>query len=211
MALLDAYATVADYQARNSGGVAVSNPSLLGEYLVASSRLLDRELGLHDGAFNSHVATYTFDAHGGSVLYLRDRASGGYFLQSIPSGGIGIDTEVDGTYDGEALSLGGAVRGLPENAAPSTALELLPFGSRTSWPDRVASVRIAGATWGWAAVPEMVREIVVSMVRDLSDHHGGGAAAQYQRMDDLMPLSDQTWRLIRSAKQRYSRRLPVVA
>lgn len=215
MARADAYADVAYFQARNTGGTAVSNATALGEDLIAGSRLFDRQVGVHDGAFNSHTATYTFDSIGGLVLWLRDRSGGAYFLQSVADAGIGIDTELDGTFDGYAWDLDDAwLRGLPDNAAafgvPFNALEILPHittAPLTRWPDGRARVRIEG-TWGWATVPDMVKQTVVSMTRELRDHFGAGAFGAQERYGDELPLSNQTWRLIASAKAEYGRRIP---
>jgi len=205
MALLDAYVSKAEYSARNNR-TSAADDATLDQQLLAMTRLFEREAGLPAGAFNSHTATLTFPARGGKILRLRDSAEVQHFLRSVPSGGIGVDTEQDGTFDGVLLSLASGVRGLPENAAalsePYTAIELLPYAEITAWPKQTAAVRISTGAFGWAAVPAAVKEAVISMVRDLREHH------VTQRDEDGVPaFSDQTWRIIRSAKAQYSHRL----
>lgn len=218
MALLDAYADAAYYEARNTGGAAVSGSASLDEDLEAASRLLDAELGVQDGAFNNHTATYTFDATGGAILRLRDEAGRQFFLQSVQNDGIGIDLDLDGAYDRYQLDLSDAwVRGLPGNAAalsrPFTALEILGHLSTAApshWPNQRAAVRING-TWGWASVPEVIRALTVTVARELRDLYGAGSLGQYERLDESIPLARDTRRLIGSMKRRYGRRIPAVA
>lgn len=217
MPVLDAYATGEDYEARATDGVGVSDSDELAEDLEAASRLLDAELGVHDGAFNSHTATYTFDAVGGEVLWLRDRSDRAYFLQAVQADGIGIDVERDGTFDYYTLDLNDAwVRGLPENASalsrPYTSLEILGSivgAEPTCWPDQRAAVRING-TWGWSSVPEAIKALTITMTRELRDLYGAGSVGETQQLDEAVPLARDTRRLIGSMKRRYSRRLPGV-
>lgn len=214
MALSDAYVTPEYFQARSSSGVESRNGGRLLEDLLAASRLFDRQVGVHDGGFNSHTATYTFDGIGGATLWLRGLDGRAFFLQSVEAAGIGVDTERDGTFDGYTWDLSdGWLRGLPENASalsvPMTAVELMAGSSSPirCWPDGVR-VSIEG-TWGWPAVPDMVKQVVVSMTRELRDHLGAGAFGGQERFGEEMPLSSQTWRLIASAKAEYGRRIPV--
>lgn len=195
MSLLDSYATVDDYRARigaaGSGADAVNTAQLL-----STSRLLERELGLSPGAFNSVTGvTCHFDGSGQPELTLSDRAGLCYFLQSIDAAGLGIDMDGDGVADYTFDLTNPWLRGLPENAAagsePYTSLELIPYptnpirtfgygynngygnGYGYGYGDRngvarllVAAVTVKG-TWGWASVPEMVTELVVHLTHDL--------------------------------------------
>ncbi|MFA5517227.1 MAG: hypothetical protein WDA20_13155 [Desulfuromonadales bacterium] len=218
MSLLAAYADATYYQARSSGGTAVRDDAALTEDLTSASRLLERQLQVAPGAFNSAAGTRIFNGTGRSILRLRDSAGRQEFLQAVTADKIEIDSNNDGSYDGYALDLADAwVRGLPENASahsePYRALELLGFLSTADpkvWPDRAAVVRITG-TWGWAAVPETIRAITVSMTRELRDHFGAGGFGAQERYDEALPLSTQTWRLIASAKKHYGVRIPAVA
>lgn len=219
MALLDAYATEAEYIARVGSQASTGNTTLQAQ-LVTATRLLERSLGWAPGAGNSNTGIRTFDAHGGTVLRLRDSDGRQEFLQSIDADGLGIDSEDDGTYDGYSLDLDDAwLRGLPENAAahsePYEALELLTFLSTCQpsvWPTRRAVVQITG-TWGWAAVPGVLKELTVHLTHDLIEAHAGGATLEVPTLDAAGPglLQDQTWRLWREARAMYNRRLPAVA
>ena len=217
MALLDAYATDTQYRAR-TGDKGTGTDTTLNAQLLLASRLLERSLRVMPGAFNTHTGTYIFDALGGTVLRLRDRAGLGYFLQTITANSLGIDLDLDKTYDYYTLDLADAwVRGLPENAAafsePFTAIELLSHISTadpTRWPELVAGVRIVG-TWGWAAVPNAVIDLTVHLVHDLRNAHQAGATLEVPTIDGSMPLSNQTWRLWNEMKARYGRRIPAVA
>ncbi|HRC63542.1 MAG TPA: hypothetical protein PLX85_10025, partial [Dehalococcoidia bacterium] len=181
MALLDAYATKDEYRAA-VGSKATGTDTTLDAQLTAMTRQTERSLQVAPGGFNSHAGTYTFDAHGGQVLWLRDSADLGYFLQSITADSCGIDIEEDGTFDYYTLDLGDAwLRGLPEHAAtfsePYIALQLLAHRTNaepTEWPDQPASVRIAG-TWGWAAVPRVIKELVIHRTHELREALKGGA------------------------------------
>lgn len=223
MARLDAYATDAEYRAA-VGSKTSGTDATLNAQLIAASRLLERSLRVMPGAFNTHGSAqtpveYTFDARGGTVLHLRDRAGMQYFLQTVEADGIGIDSEVDGTFDGYGLDFSDAwVRGLPENAGsadgePLTAIELLAFLSTcvpTRWPDRIASVRITGTAWGWAAVPRIVKDLAIHLCHDLRDAQLAGDAGSIPTIDggDL-PLSQETWRFWRLAQGEYSHKIPV--
>jgi hypothetical protein len=212
---LTAYASDTQYRARVKDA-ATGTDATLNSQLLLGSRLLERSLNVMPGAFNSQSAeTFTFDSFGGRVLPLRDREGRQYFLRTTTS--IGIDTELDGTYDGEVIDLEDDVfvRGIPESALafgqPFTALELLPFSGATVsvWPDRVASVRIAGA-WGWAAVPEAIVDLVVHIVHDLRMAHAAGAAFEVPDIDQGgLPLSRATFAMWERMKGSYARRLPI--
>jgi hypothetical protein len=224
MALLDAYVTDEEYGDRANSGRVPTDTDLLGAQLVAMTRQLERELGYAPGAMN-HVegVTLELDAIGGRTLYLRDEAGRGVFVSAVAAGGIEVDTARDGSFSGAVFDLDEPwVRGArwdssiaAETVVPVySAFELLPRSGAllTSWPDGPATVRLTCDTGFPGGVPDAVKEVVVSMTRDLRDHHAAGSSGQYQgSADDSLPLSDQTWRLIRSLKQQYSRRLPVVA
>lgn len=213
MAVLDAYADKVQFRARvgDQGG---GGDTTLDEQLLLASRLLERSTGVMPGAWNTHTGTYDFDADGGTLLRLRDDADRQYFLQTVTS--IGVDTEGDGTYDGETLTLALAwVKGYPANAAagsePFTGLELLPYLSSadlSAWPSRKRVVRIAG-TFGWAAVPQGIVDLTVHLAHDVRQGHAAGPTLTAPTIDGGMGLSDQTWRLWRQIEGQYSRRIPI--
>lgn len=216
MALLDAAVTAVEYHARTS---AKGDPDgELDPQLKSATRLLERSLRVMPGAWNTHTGTYIFDAHGGSLLRLRDTTGLRYYLRTITADSLGLDTEQDGTYDGYSLDLDDAwVRGLPENAAsfsePFHSLQILSHLSTASpalWPTQVASVRIAG-TWGWAAVPGPIKELVTNIVQDLRSGHLAGAGLDVPIIDEAMGLSPKPWRLWLEMREQYSEKLPGVA
>lgn len=209
MSLLDAYVTVEEYEARATGG-RVTDDTALPEELAAASRLFDHEMGLAPGALNDVAATRVFSGQGRSVLSLVD-GEGQYLLRTVSADGIAVDTDGDGTADVTFDLSDTWCAGLPRNAAaagkPYDALELLPHAAAlvAVWPAGRWNVSVTGA-WGYAAVPQGVKETVVSMTRDLRDHHAAGSGNAPQAADASWPLSQQTWRLIRSLKQQFSYR-----
>jgi hypothetical protein len=204
MALLSAYATDTEYRAR-TGDATTSTNATLNEHLLSVSRMFELSIRVMPGAFNTHTGTYTFDATGGTVLNLRDRAGRQYFLASITADSLGIDTELDATYDGYELDLSDAwVRGLPENAAafsePFRRLELLTSMSGANpgvWPIQKAAVQITG-TWGWAAVPEMVVDAVCHRTQELREalkEGGTGSLPAFAAGDvQMRPTTAWLWK-----------------
>lgn len=215
MALLDAYVTLAEYRARTGGKATAANATLSAQ-LLAVARLLERSLQVAPGAFNSATGARVFDGNGKSVLRLRDRQGLQYYLQSIDADSLKIDSDLDGSYDDYTLDTADAwVRGLPANAAahsePFTAIELrsLMTATITAFPRLPGCVQITG-TWGWAAVPGIIKELNAHLVYDLEQAQLAGGAGQLPAIDESLPLSDQTWRFWRQAERMYSRGLPVV-
>lgn len=208
MALADAYANVAEYRFR-TGDQTAGDDATLNAQLLSASRLIERELGRN---FNQTVAATAryFDSDGSDVLWVDD-------LVSVAADGIDLDTANDWTWTGEQLSSGVAGVVLePYNAAemgePYTRIRLVSHSAslRSFWPTGLRSVRVTGV-WGWPAVPGMVKELVIHTVHDLRLAHLGGAMAQLPALDENLPLRDDTWRIWRSAKQEYRRKIPVVA
>jgi hypothetical protein len=219
MAILDAYATATNYRAQ-TGDKASGADAVLDAQLLTVSRLLERSLSVQPGAFNTHSATYTFDGRGGRVLDLRDRSGRTHFVTAITANSLGIDSELDGTYDGYLWDLSDAwVRGLPENAVaasePFTRIEILPHiatAELTVWPTRPAAVRITG-TWGWGAVPGAIMQLTVSLAHDLRQAQLSGALMESPPTLESggFPMQDQSWRLWRDIRHRYGMRgsLPI--
>jgi hypothetical protein len=216
MALLSAYANVGEYKQLNKHSGADAD-ALITEELLAASRRIERMLGVTPGYFNTHAETYTFDGGGGPILRLRDSAGRAYCLTGINGNGVGVDTERDASYDGYSWDLADAwVRGLPANAAagsePFTALELLNITTapETRWPTFPAAVQVTG-TWGWLAVPGVVRDVTAALVRDLLELHRAGAFREVQTLDGSVPMTEDTFGRWMSVASSYSRKLPVVA
>lgn len=213
----DAYVDAAYYQARNTSGASVASAQRLGEDLLAMSRAFDYECGLAPGTLNDVAdVTLYLDGRGGPRLPFRDDVERLWLVRSIT--GIGIDSENDGTYDGVTLTLSDAwVAGYPANNAvvgkPYEGLELLTYLSActpSAWPKRPRAVRLQ-CTLGYATMPEQVKQVICAITRELRDEIGAGAAQEFQRFDESMPLSSQTWKQIARLKAEFSRRLPAVA
>ncbi len=210
------YASAGEYRLRTAQKG--ENAAELTSQLLMADRLLERTLEVPPGAFLSYSETHTFDAHGGTVLRLRDRAGAGYFLRDITANLLELDTENDGTYDGALLDLDDAwVRGLPENAAllgePFTALEILAHLSTAdprAWPSNPASVRITG-TWGWAAVPGAIKELVIDIVHGVRSAQLAGPALDVPVIEEGFTLSRDAFFRMREMKQRYGRRIAAIA
>lgn len=206
--------SVAQYRARVAPAETGSDATL-DAHLLAGTRLAERSLGLAPGMLQDQAAeTFDFDSTGGQVLFLRDGAGRQLLLRSTTS--IGIDTEQDGTFDGETHDLedDAWIRGHPDTAAamsePYTALELLGHLSgaeRSVWPVQRASVRIAGA-WGWASTPEPLVDFVAHMVHDIREAHAGGATLDVPTIDGGgLRLQDDTWRLWNRIASEYGHRM----
>ncbi len=217
MALLDAYATAAQYRAI-AGDKGAGTDATLDAELLGVSRLLERSLQLAPGAFNASAANQArvFDGQGGPVLYLRDRAGLAYFLQTLATDGLKIDSDLDGSYDDYAFDFADAwLRGLPENAAahsePFTAIELLPLASAPIWkfPDLPACVQITG-TWGWAAVPELIKQLVIHRTKELRAGQLAAPGGDLPGIDAGVPMGARTFWLFKEAERLYGRRLPVI-
>lgn len=217
MALLTAYANATQYVARSQGKGNTSDTTLSSD-LLAASRWVDDALGLSAGAFNNvSNTTLTFDAHGGSVLWLRDRGGKAYFLQDVNADGIGIDTEYDGTFDGYQLDFVDEwIRGLPENAVDQgkayTSLELLlhlpTVKPSSGWPTGPYAVRIQG-DWGFASMPDEVVALTIARCHDMRSGQLVGAV-NMPGIDGGIPLSDQTWRAWRALEHIHSRWVPAL-
>jgi hypothetical protein len=199
--------------------MSTGDDSVLTSQLTLATRLTERSLRVMPGAFLPQSAeTFTFDAIGGTRLYLRDNSGVQYFLRTVTADGIGVDLDRDGTYDYYALDFADAwVRGIPESALafnrPFTAIDLLPGISGAAplvWPDQAASIRIAGA-WGWAVTPEAIVDFVVHITHDLRSAHQAGATFEIPAIDGTISLRDQTGRwLWRQIETEYGARIVAI-
>lgn len=216
MALLSAYATAAQYRAA-VGDKASATDATLDAQLLTISRLLEKAMSLAPGAFNSASSqTLIFDGKGGTQLRFRDDAGLQYFVQSVASDGIGIDTEDDGTYDGYALDLNDAwVAGFPANAAamsePYRGIELLSYlgtCNPTSWPYRKRAVRIS-CTTGWASVPQVIQDLVIHRAQEWREALKSGQTRDLPSFDGGIPMSATTSWEFREAERLYGARMPI--
>lgn len=215
MALTDAYATSADYRARTGDQTAGDDPTLIAQ-LTSVQRELERALGLHLGAFNSHEDEYTFPGDGTDLLRLRDSSGAGYFLQSVQTDGITLDTNNDGSFDGYALDFADAwVQPLPENAAafsePYTEIRLLALSGAdpVCWPNRGGSIKIDG-TWGWATVPDIIVDLVCHRTHELRTALKEGGVGTIPAFDTEATMRPSTAWLWREIEHLYGRWVPVL-
>lgn len=214
MALLDAYASAAEYRDRTGKSSTGEDATVL-TICTAVSRFLERQLGNHRGERNFNQSTAatarTFDAAGGTRLWVDD-------LVSIDNDGIAVDEGNDGTYstlfDPTAetwVALG------PDNAAEFseayTRVDLLPRTDNTvlsRWPLGRRKVQITG-TWGWPAVPGAIKEATIVIARQLTDLEKSGFTLQLENIDSSVQMAPGAASLIKQLKAQYSRRLPVFA
>lgn len=211
MALLDAYATAAQYRTRVGSQASGANATLDTQLLTAS-RLIERKLDLVPGAFNSAAVTdIVLDGIDPQMLHLRDRAGRAAFFQAITADKFEVDADGDGTYE-YAWDLDDAwLRGLPENAAagsePYTGFQLLPGrGSPLqALPMGLACFRLSG-TQGWATVPDIIVELTCQLVHDLRLGQLAGPQGNLPDFDAVHALSPQTFYLWREAEALYGRR-----
>ena len=217
MALLDSYATLAQYRAAIGDKATAADATITAE-LTVMTRQLERALMLAPGYFNASSASQArvFDGNGRDTLQLRDSAGYAYCLTAIATDGIAIDSDLDGSYD-YTLDLADAwVRGLPENAAahsePFTAIQLRPLSSATLtiFPRLPGCVQITG-TWGWAAVPQIIQDLVIHRTHELRQGLSAGATGAVAAFDGVEQMQPKTLWLFREAERLYGRQLPVFA
>lgn len=213
MARFDPYIDAEYYQARSTKGRELDES--LTHDIASAQALLDRELGVVDGAFNEYdSASVTLDSFGGDMLWLRESSGRAFFLRAVAEDGIGIDTERDGTFDGVTMDLGvPAVDGINyvENSdgIAYIALRLLPGGGLRQWPKGPSSVRITGDFGFPGGPPDAIKAVLYSITRELRDHFSAGSANRQQWAGDEAPLSDQTWRQIGRIKTQFGRAVPI--
>lgn len=183
------------------------------------SRLLERSLQVAPGAFNASATGQAriFDGTGTAILRLRDRAGYGYFLTTLDADSLKIDSDLDGSYDDYTLDFGDNwVRGLPENAVahsePFTAIELRPTttATLTVFPKLPGCIQITG-TWGWAAVPQIIQDLVIHRTHELREALKGGAIEALPSFEGAVPLQPRTFWLWKEAERLYGRRVLALA
>lgn len=206
---IDAYATFADYQGRQTVTPGDSDP--VGQALVSASRQLDRELKMMPRGFGPiDEATFYFESDGGPSLYLLD-GDASFPLRTVSADGIRPDYDHSGDHDSSDYAWDLAdvfVWPRPRNAQalgyPYRRIDLRALGNApiTSWPYPPGTVRITG-TWGWPEVPPPIRDITVYVARQMRDTTSGGAAQVLAQMEDGVGVSDTMWRLWLRVKREY--------
>ena len=221
MPLDDAYGTAAEYRAR-VGLTSTDDDSDILEQLKSGAREIEGGLGLPLGAFNSSEVNVTryFNGSGTSRLRLRDDEGLLNAIQAIDAEGVQVDTDRDGafatTFDPATEAW---VAAFPFNASersePWTGIRLLPISGATAsvgevltvFPEGIRNVRLIG-TWGWAAVPDLIRELNVKVTRDVRDSLTAGPGGELEMLDSGVVVRGDTWRFWLSARARYSHKIP---
>jgi hypothetical protein len=148
------YATTAQLAQRiNRGGTWTDTESaVLTQLLADVSRLID-----------AYTRRYFWQSDAGTVRYFTATGSATLFLDDVTTvTAVGTDEDGDRTYEHTWAATDYDL--LPYNAAevsePFTRLRVTPRGNY-SFPAGVPKgVKVTG-TWGWPAVPDMVREIAL--------------------------------------------------
>ena len=108
------------------------------------------------------------------------------------------------------------MRGLPENAAansePFRAIELrrLTSATITVFPKLAGCIQIVG-TWGWAAVPDIIQQLVIHRTHDLREGLKSGATESLSSFEGQVPMQPHTFWLWKEAERLYGRQLAAIA
>lgn len=154
MAVNDSYATTTQLAQRiNRGGSWTdSEEAVLGQLLADVSRLIDTYTRRHFWQTAAGVARY-FTPTGSATLMLDD-------VTTVTA--VETDEDGDRTYEHTWATTDYDL--LPYNAAevsePFTRLRVTPRGNYAFPAGMPKGVKVTG-TWGWPAVPDMVREIAL--------------------------------------------------
>ena len=144
-------------------------------------------------------------------------------ISTIDGEGVQVDTTGDGTFDTTFDPTDEAwVVAEPYNASeggePWTALRLLPISGAVVSVGEILQKFSSGrhniavvGTWGWAAVPDLIRELNVKLTRDMRDSLVAGPSGELHMLDNGVVVRGDTWRFWKRAEQRYSHRIPAVA
>lgn len=217
---LTTYATDDDYRAR-LGDKGRDESTILDGQLLTTCRLMERSLGLAPGAFNSWAEALTFDGPGRNLdgkrtrLWLRDTAGRQFFLQSIEADGVGLDTEQDGTFDGETLDPTTAdkwvVPGTPNEALIGESFRYIDIlqdrtdRTRSEWLRFPQSIQVT-ATWGHATIPPVIVDLVVHRCQELREGLKGGSIGELPGFDSGAAMSPQSAWMWREVEERFGRK-----
>jgi hypothetical protein len=206
-AIGDPYATAAEFRDRVGKSDTTVDATILVQ-LTAVSRYLDRRLHrffTQDAA----VVTRTFDGNGDTVLWLP------VDIASTTSMVVKVDLNED--YDfgeaNETLTLNTHFWVGPQDAEkgpeprPFDCLEIIPNnGVFDVWPEQARAVQVA-AKFGWPAVPNAIKEVTISVTRQLRDILESGVTMTMENIDAAIQSSPSTMALILDIERMYSRPL----
>jgi hypothetical protein len=80
----------------------------------------------------------------------------------------------------------------------------------THFPHAPGSIQIVGA-WGWAAVPDVVKRLVIHRTHELREGLRSGATEQLATFEGQVPMRPNTFWLWKEAERLYGRHLPGIA
>lgn len=195
---MTAYATPADYRARNASTAA--DDGLAAEAIDAASRYLDRRLGWRPGALGPlpDETLTLWPAEPSRVLRLRDESGLAWPLRAVTA----VTADYTGSGRGTSWDPDEEPWIVPVPSTPPhrslRIRETHPRAPRGVWPSDPGSVTVTGSP-GRAAVPPAVRELVIHTAREILDGHSGGAAAVYAALEAGVPTDGRTaalWRII---------------
>lgn len=197
MAWNSAYATAEEYRARTGKTTTGDDADIL-EQLTAASRAIE------------HCTLDVFNLTASIALLMDGR--GGDWLPVNPSvvtlTTLKVDTNGDGTYDATVPDSDLIAR--PQSVdsndeRPIRAYQLHPNQTVISkFPHRVVAVEIT-ATFGWAAVPDAIREACVDLARSIRDLQLAGHTASLQNLDNAIALSPEVAMVVRRLEGAYKR------
>lgn len=205
--VIDPYFTAAEYRDRVGKTDAGADATILLQ-ATAVSRYLDRRLHrffTQDAA----VVVRTFDGNGETVLWLpADIAS---------TTGLIVKVDLNEDYDfgeaNETLTINTHFWVGPSDAdkgpepRPFEYLEVVPNnGVFDVWPEQLRAVQVT-AKFGWPAVPNAIKEVTISVTRQLRDILESGVTMTMQNIDAAVQSSPSTMALILDIERMYSRPL----
>jgi hypothetical protein len=206
-AIGDPYATAAEYRDRVGKTDTGADATILAQ-LTAVSRYLDRRLHrffTQDAA----VVVRTFDGNGDTMLWLPAD------IATVTDLVVKVDLNED--YDfgeaNETLTINTHFWVGPQDAEkgpeprPFDCLEVVPNnGVFDAWPEQVRAIQVT-AKFGWPAVPNAIKEVTISVTRQLRDILESGVTLTMQNIDAGVQSSPSTMALILDIERMYSRPL----
>lgn len=191
----------------------------LGVTLLSVTRWAESRIGLAPGMLLPQTAlTFTFDARGGTELFLADDA-GQYLCRSITADSLKIDSDNDGAFDDYLFDTADAwVLPLPINAAQlgagwtSIVLKPVTTAPLTEWPTARACVQIVG-DWGCAATSTMrlvMKQRIIQVARELIEIHAAGPTLTVADIDATLSLNPSGRSLLRMFEQEANYSIPSI-
>jgi len=209
MAFDDAYATLAEYQARTNKNSSADSATVEA-LLDAVSRFFDSRCRRRDGfnlsdAVEARVYDAAVDNEG--RLWLPDDVA--------TATGLVVKVDLNADYDyadtDEQLTIDVDFWIGPYNAAKGTEkrpyewLRVHPNSTKLSaWPEQERAVEVT-AKYGWPAVPGAIKEAVVAVTRSLVDLQVSGGALTLQDIEQAVTIDPKLSFLVKDIERQYKR------